>query len=79
MSRSVSITEWMLGRRTLTTTAVPSCRVARWACPMEALASGSVSKLAKISSGLEPSSSSTKARMVAAGTGAAASCSLASS
>ena len=79
MSRSVSMRAWMSGRRTLTTTWLPSCRVARWACPMDAQASGTPSKVAKMSSGGAPSSCSIRVRTVGSGIAGAASCSRASS
>ncbi len=58
----------MSGRRTLTTTWLPSCSVARWACPMDAQANGTLSKVAKTASGGAPSSSSISAWIVASGT-----------
>jgi hypothetical protein len=63
----------------LTTTSVPSARVAAWARLIEAAASGASSKVRKSASTGWPSSAAIVARISDAGTGGAACCSFASS
>ena len=60
--RSSSITASMPGRSTLTATSRPSFSVAKCTCAIEALATGSASKLAKSSSMGLPKAFSTSAR-----------------
>lgn len=66
-------------RRILTTTSVPSVSVAACAWPIEALASGSASKLPKTSSGRCPNSSMITASTASGATGGAPSWSFANS
>src|SRR5262249_6790534 len=56
ISRSSSTSPSAPGRRTLTTTSVPSWRVAACTCPIDAAANGSGSKAAKTSVVAAPSS-----------------------
>jgi hypothetical protein len=77
--RSSSTCSTAPGRRTLTTTSVSSCKGARWACPMEAAASGVESKVAKACSSGCPSVAVIISRTVSTGIEGAASCSLANS
>ena len=66
ISRSCSTCSTTPGRRTFTTTSVPSCSVAACACPIDAAASGSGSKLAKTSAGSRSSSSTMTLRTTSA-------------
>ncbi len=73
------MTASMRGRSTFTATSRPDFRVAKCTCAIDALATGSASKLAKTSSMRRPKAFSTSARASRAGNGGTRSCSLASS
>ena len=67
------------GRSTFTATSRPSISVAKWTCAIEALATGSASKVAKSSSMRRPKARSISSRDSSAGNGGTLSCSLDSS
>ncbi len=68
-STSSSIAASMPGRSTLTATSRPSFRTAKCTCAIDALATGSASKLAKIAPSGRPNAFSTIARATSAGNG----------
>ncbi len=72
--RSASTTSRMPGRRTFSTTAVPSSSQARCACASDAAASGSGSSRAKMFSGASPRSSINCGRMASYGNAGTAFC-----
>ena len=78
-STSSSIAASIPGRRTLTATSRPSRSTAKCTCAIEALATGTGSKLANTASIGSPNARSTIARATGAGNGGTRSCSLASS
>src|SRR4051812_5683293 len=79
ISTSLAISASTPGLRTLTATSRPSVSTPRWTCAIEALATGSRSKLANSSVIGRPSEASISARASSAANGGTRSCSFASS
>ena len=77
--RSASIVSRTPGRRTLSTTGVPSARRARCTCAIEAAAYARVSMSRKSSKGERPSARSSSGRSSSNGTGGTWACSFSSS